>query len=155
MKQDDTRVTDSYEDIINLPHPEPRIHARMPRENRAAQFAPFAALSGYEDAVNETARLTDERIELNEYARDALNDAMRRIQCSLQKGEHPSLEVTYFVPDERKAGGRYETVSGMIRKLDVGIGYLFLMDGQKIRIQDISSADWIKTEKTTDQPAMP
>ena len=86
--------------------------------------------------------------------RDALNNAMRRIQCSLQKGEHPSLEVTYFVPDERKAGGRYETVSGMIRKLDVGIGYLFLMDGQKIRIQDISSVDWIKTEKTTDQSAM-
>ena len=121
----------------------------MPRENRAAQFAPFAALSGYEDAVNETARLTDERIELNEDAKDALNDAMRRIQFSLQKGEHPSLEITYFIPDERKVGGRYETVSGMVRKVDAGIGYLFLMDGQQIRIRDIFSV------KLTDQPTMP
>lgn len=149
MKQDDTRVTDSYEDIINLPHPEPRTHPRMPRENRAAQFAPFAALSGYEDAVNETARLTDERIELNEDAKDALNDAMRRIQFSLQKGEHASLEITYFIPDERKAGGRYETVSGTVRKVDAGIGYLFLMDGQQIRIRDIFSV------KITDQLTMP
>ena len=67
---------------------------------------------------------------------------------SLQKGEHPFLEVTYFVLDERKAGGRYETVSGMIRKLDVGIGYLFLMDGQKIRIQDIFSVKLIDTKES-------
>ena len=147
MKKEYTRITDSYEDIINLPHPEPRTHPRMPRENRAAQFAPFAALSGYEDAVNETARLTDERIELNEDAKDALNDAMRRIQFSLQKGEYPSLEIAYFIPDERKAGGRYETVSGMVRKLDAGIGYLFLMDGQQIRIQDIFSVKLTDTKK--------
>ena len=132
-------MNEKYKDMLWLPHPVSATHPRMSLQDRAAQFSPFAALTGYEDALKETARLTDERIELNEDARDALNDAMRRIQCSLQKGEHPSLEVTYFVPDERKAGGHYETVSGMIRKLDVGIGYLFLMDGQKIRIQDIFS----------------
>lgn len=126
-----------YADIIDLPHPEPQNHPRMPQENRAAQFAPFAALSGYGDAVNETARLTDERMELNEDAKDALNDAMRRIQHCLGTGEHPTAEITYFIPDERKAGGRYETISGIIRKVNTDIGYVILNNGFKIRINDV------------------
>ena len=105
-----------YEDIINLPHHELTTRQRMPRINRAASFAPFAALTGYDDAVRETARLTSERIELDEGTKEVLNDKLR---IALDKAdEQPESSITYFLPDTRKSGGAYVTVKAVIKRID-------------------------------------
>jgi len=88
----------------------------MSRMNRAAQFAPFAALTGYEESIEETARLTDRRIELSEYEIEELNAKLNFIQEHIK--EHPEVTVTYFQPDERKDGGAYITVTGRVRRID-------------------------------------
>lgn len=104
-----------YEDIVNLPRHVSKTHAPMPMIKRAAQFAPFAALTGYDDAIAETARLTDDRVEMDESAVEELD---RRItQAAAGKQE---IIITYFVPDEKKSGGSYQTVSGRIRKIEFG-----------------------------------
>lgn len=105
-----------YADIIDLPHHEPKTRMRMPRSNRAASFSPFAALSGYDDAVKETARLTDTQIEIGEDAKIALNE---RLRIAMEQTEnHPVITVTYFVADSRKAGGAYVKHTGVIKKID-------------------------------------
>lgn len=105
-----------YADIIDLPHHEPKTRMRMPRSNRAASFSPFAALSGYDDAVKETARLTDRQIEIGEDAKIALNDRLRIAMEQIEN--HPVITVTYFVADSRKDGGAYVKHTGVIKKID-------------------------------------
>ena len=105
-----------YDDVINRQHPTSKKHPRMSNMNRAAQFAPFAALTGYEESIAETARLTDRRIELSEYEIEELNAKLNFIQDHIK--EHPKVTVTYFQPDERKEGGAYITVSGKVRRID-------------------------------------
>ena len=105
-----------YEDIIDLPHHVSYRHPRMSRIDRAAQFAPFSALTGYGAAVEETARLTEGLTELDETARALLNEKLRMLADSL--GDEPQISITYFRPDERKAGGAYVTVSGIVKTLD-------------------------------------
>ena len=105
-----------YDDVINRQHPTSKKHPRMSRMNRAAQFAPFAALTGYEESIEETARLTDRRIELSEYEIEELNAKLNFIQEHIK--EHPEVTVTYFQPDERKDGGAYITVTGRVRRID-------------------------------------
>lgn len=105
-----------YEDIIDLPHHVSYRHPRMSRIDRAAQFAPFSALTGYGAAVEETARLTEGLTELDETARALLNEKLRMLADSL--GDEPQISITYFRPDERKAGGAYVTVSGTVKTLD-------------------------------------
>ena len=100
-----------YEDIVNLPHHVSDTHVPMPMIKRAAQFAPFAALTGYEAAVSETARLTDDMIELTDTAMDELDRRMR-------EGMDGRMTITYFVPDERKAGGETVTVTEKVRRID-------------------------------------
>ena len=107
-----------YDDIIDLPHPVSRNHPQMPLIDRAAQFAPFAALTGYDDMVKETARLTDRKVDLSEYEIDILNQRLAEISYALQQGEHPSVTVTFFVPDSLKEGGSYETVTAKVRRVD-------------------------------------
>ena len=92
-----------YADIIDLPHHEPKTRMRMPRSNRAASFSPFAALSGYDDAVKETARLTDRQIEIGEDTKIALNERLRIAMEQIEN--HPVITVTYFMADSRKNGG--------------------------------------------------
>ena len=92
-----------YDDIIHLPHHVSRIHPQMSMEDRAAQFSPFAALTGYDAAIVETARLTAQRVELDEYERQALNKKLQFISEHLN--EHPKVSITCFVPDARKEGG--------------------------------------------------
>ena len=104
-----------YEDIVNLPHHVSKVHSQMDMIKRAAQFAPFSALTGYEDAVEETARLTDERIELDETALEELN---RKMTEAMRNGKE--IQITYFVPDERKAGGSYTTIKSRISKIIMG-----------------------------------
>ena len=125
----------NYEDIINLPHHISKKHRPMPREARAAQFAPFAALTGYESDVNEAARYTGKRRELGEYETERLN---RRIN-EIRDGIHGNTEViiTYFKPDEKKAGGEYLNIGGRVRKIDDYGRTLTLTSGALIPLDDI------------------
>ena len=125
----------SYDDIIDLPHPTAAKHPRMPVADRAAQFSPFAALTGYEAAVQETARLTDERIELNEDELAALDEKLRTVLA--WNGEAPLVSITYFQADGRKAGGSYNTAQGYIRKLDELRRVIVMQDGSKIPVDDV------------------
>lgn len=128
-------MSGNYDDIINLPHPTSKTHPRMSRLDRAAQFSPFAALTGYEGAVKETARLTDQRVELSDDELAALDE---RIRLVLEwEGDPLTVSITWFKPDPRKAGGSYVTTQGRIRKVEELNRTLVLADGSKIPMDDI------------------
>ena len=130
-----TKAKELYADIINLPHHELTTRQRMPRINRAASFEPFAALTGYDDAVRETARLTSERIELDEGTKEVLNDKLR---IALDKAdEQPEISITYFLPDTWKSGGAYVTVKAVIKRIDEYERLVILTDKSTIPIDDI------------------
>ena len=124
-----------YDDIINLPHHVSSAHPHMPMRDRAAQFMPFRALTGYEDAVHETARLTEERVELTEDEKALLDTKLQRLADRLDS--HPQVTLTWFRPDKRKTGGAYVTTTGQIRKIDDFEGVLILLGGERILIEDI------------------
>jgi len=132
-------VSGKYDDILNLPHHVSASRPHMPAADRAAQFAPFAALTGYDAAVRETARQTDARLELDECEKEALNDKLRVIDEHLENA--PEVTVTYFRPDGRKAGGAYVTVSGAVRKIDGYARVVVLADGGRIPIDEIAGID--------------
>lgn len=124
-----------YEDIIALPHHVSASHPQMALADRAAQFSPFAALTGYEDAIDESARLTEEQIELDENAREELDEKLRQIR---ECGEaHPEITVTYFRKDARKDGGAYVTLTGRVKKIDEYARIISFMDGTVVRIENI------------------
>lgn len=104
----------NYEDMIDLPHPTSRNHPRMSLHDRAAQFAPFAALTGHDAAIRETARITDEEQELSEEARANVNEKLYILQ---ETGTGQNVTITYFIPDERKTGGAYVTHTGRVKKI--------------------------------------
>lgn len=124
-----------YDDIINLPRPVSRNHRPMPRESRAAQFAPFAALTGYDDSVKEEARLTGERIELTDEQIDRLN--LKTAFLTERIKERPSIKVTYFLPDEKKDGGRYVSAEGEVSHIEEVEGLLIFSDKRKIPLHEI------------------
>ena len=126
-----------YADIIHLPHHVSQTHPQMPMHDRAAQFAPFAALTGYEAAVGETARLTSERRELDPQEAEELNRRLTELAARLP--DHPEVTVEYFVPDDRKAGGAYVTVTGRVRHISVEEKTLVMEDGAEIPMEDIVS----------------
>lgn len=128
-------MKEDYFDIIDLPHHVSRNHPQMPMEARAAQFAPFAALTGYDAVIHETARLTDKQVELEEYDNDRLNRIFSELMDSLEK--HPMVTVSYFKPDEHKAGGAYMTVSGKLKKIDTYEQIMKMEDGTVIPIGSI------------------
>lgn len=125
----------SYDDIIHLPHHVSTIHPHMPVSDRAAQFSPFAALTGYDAAVKETARLTDERAELDENAKAVLDEKFRMLQEVLSR--HPKITVTYFQQDEKKSGGAYVSVTEHVKKIDIYGQFLLMEDGVKIPLKEI------------------
>ena len=125
-----------YDDILHLSRPVSQSHPPMSRADRAAQFSPFAALTGYEDAVRETARLTQGRLELTDEEKASIDGVLQALSVHLS--EHPFVIVTYFLPDEKKDGGAYVTVSGCLRRIDVLARQLLLLDGTQIPIDDIS-----------------
>ena len=125
-----------YDDIIGLPHHVSRTHKHMPVKDRAAQFSAFAALSGYEDAVNETSRLTEHKHELDETELEELS--LRLNQMLVHADEHPPVSVTYFIADGRKSGGGYKTVTGNLKKADDNEHILVLTDGTCIPFDDIA-----------------
>ena len=124
-----------YDDIINLPHHVSATRPQMSMVNRAAQFSPFAALTGYDAVIKETGRLTDHRIELSEDSRANLDRKQQLLLDSL--ADHPEVSVTYFIPDERKAGGAYVTVTGIVKKLDDFQRIMVLTDGTVIPLDEI------------------
>ena len=129
----------NYEDIINLPHHISSKRPQMSMLDRAAQFSPFAALTGYDDAIHETGRLTDEKIDLSEEEKEALD---RKQQILMERlGDHPSLTVTYFVPDERKAGGSYTSHTGSLKRIDYYERVFVLTDGTKIPLDEIADIE--------------
>ncbi len=124
-----------YNDILHLPHHVSPTRARMSMVERAAQFAPFAALTGYDAAIKETARLTGQRVELTEGAKAELDGKIRILQEHSR--EQPEISVTHFVEDLRKDGGQYAVTHGRLKKLDPCGQFLLLTDGQRIFTQDI------------------
>ena len=130
----------NYNDIINLPHHESKKYKRMPTINRAAQFTPFAALTGYEDAIEETGRLTTERKEIDEYLKAEINDKLSFLAHSLETA--PKVSITYYVPDLRKDGGEYVTRAGKVEKVDSN-KRIVVLNGEEINIADITDIDGI------------
>lgn len=128
-----------YERIMNLPHHTSSTHPRMSEHARAAQFSPFAALTGYDDAIKETARLTQQRIELDELEKEILDKKLRLIEKSLPAT--PEVTITYFKPDARKVGGEYLCVTGTIKKIDHYQRCILMDHQQKIAMQDIVKID--------------
>ena len=127
-----------YDDVINRQHPTSKKHPRMSNMNRAAQFAPFAALTGYEESIEETARLTDRRIELSEYEIEELNAKLNFIQEHIK--ERPEVTITYFQPDERKEGGTYVTVTGKVRRIDEVNRVIIFENGTEIAVEQMTKA---------------
>ena len=127
----------NYEDIINLPHPVSKRHKPMPVEDRAAQFAPFAALTGHQAAIEEAARVTDIRMELDEEMKEQLNVKLQKIVT--EPGQR--IQIVYYVPDGRKSGGSYKTKIGIVKKIDEYQKILVLEDGSKIPLEDISEIE--------------
>ncbi len=130
MKTEDAEK--KYGDIIHLPHHVSSVHPHMPVSDRAAQFAPFAALTGYGEVIKETARQTDERPDLSEDEKQELNYKIQ-LACALP-GEKPEIVLTYFVQDEKKSGGVCHTARGKIRRIDPDAGQIILEDGMRIRL---------------------
>ena len=132
-------MTRTYDDIIHLPHHVSTTHPHMAVSDRAAQFSPFAALTGYDAAIKETARLTDERVAIDEYMKDVLNNKLRIILDRIK--EHPKIAITYFQPDEKKNGGSYVTTSGTVKKINEYERIVVMTDDTEIPIDEISSID--------------
>ena len=128
-----------YDDILHLARSQLKKHRPMPMEDRAAQFLPFAALTGYDAAVSETARLTEDRIELDPQEAERLGERLAVLIKRQQ--EQPELSLLYFVPDTRKAGGAYVTVSGRIKKITDFPRCIYLTDGSRIPIEDIVAVE--------------
>ena len=128
-------MTGPYDDIIHLPRPVSKKHPPMPMSKRAAQFLPFAALTGFEGEIAEAARLTEPVPELGEDALVALDEQLALLRQRLP--EQPEITVTRFVPDEKKTGGHYESQTGRVRRLDEVHRLLILTDGAKIDIDTI------------------
>ena len=132
MKQDDPH---RYDDIIDFPHHRSATRPHMPLIDRAAQFSPFAALTGYEAVITETARLTDRRIELDEDAKAAITQKLQIILAHIS--EQPEITVTWFRPDEKKGGGAYITATGTVWRIDEYEKTILMTDGTRISICDM------------------
>lgn len=131
------KQTDKYDDIIHLSRPESGRYPRMSRLDRAAQFSPFAALTGFDSAIEETGRLTDMRRELDESERQHLDEQMHLVLAALDS--QPKITVSWFCYDERKAGGAYIRTTGHVKKIDTYTGKMLLSDGQSIPLGEIFS----------------
>ena len=128
-----------YNEIMGLPHHVSKTRPQMPMSDRAAQFAPFAALTGYDAAIKKTGRLTVERIELDVEALSALDMKYQLLMEALD--EAPEVTITYFQPDERKAGGKYVSAVGAVKKIDDFERRITMQDGAKIPMDDVLSIE--------------
>lgn len=125
----------NYEDIINLPHHVSKKHPQMSLEARSAQFAPFAALTGFEDIIEETARITDEKLDINEELKVILDNKLKNIINNISN--RPKIICTYFIPDEKKNGGSYKTIQEKVKKIDEIEQKIIFENGTEISIANI------------------
>ena len=132
-------MADNYDDIINMPHHVSSTRPQMSMMDRAAQFSPFAALTGYDGAIKETARLTDEKVELGDEAISVLNMKMQMLVETSE--DKPEVCITYFRPDEKKSGGSYVHATGVVKRIDEIERILVLTDGTKIKMEDIADIE--------------
>ena len=139
---DNILTSENYDDIINLPHHVSKNHKPMPLINRAAQFAPFAALTGYDAAIYEAARLTENRIELTDYLNNQLNDKMNAILQNIDN--KPLVKIVYFKPDEFKSGGKYVKIVGNLKFINEENHTVVLVDGMEIKISEIVDIDQVE-----------
>lgn len=137
-----------YEDMLHLPHHVSARHPPMPLSDRAAQFSPFAALTGYDAAIQETARLTDSFVELDEEQKQRLDKQLQELMAKKEKSPclEPEVIITYFQPDERKNGGAYVSESGRIKKVDGHQHQILLTDGTTIPMEHITSIEEAQTD---------
>lgn len=134
-----TEAEKKYADIINMPHHTSPNRPRMSDIDRAAQFSPFAALTGYDDAVTEAGRLTDQKHNLSEDMKTVLNEKMQMILDYLD--DEPIITITYFVPDKKKSGGAYVSVTGIVKEISEYEHAIILTDKTKIPIEQIRDID--------------
>ncbi len=129
------KIMGAYDDILHLPHHRSEKHPPMAMRERAAQFSSFRALTGYEDAIDETARLTDRRAERSEEERQRLDDILQRLENRLR--EEPTVTVTYFRPDPRKEGGAYLRHTGALHAIDRANRRLVFRDKWAVEMEDV------------------
>jgi hypothetical protein len=122
-----------YDDLLYLPHHQSKKHPQMSLPDRAAQFSSFAALRGHEEAIQEKERYVARKVELSDEEKAVLNEQL----LELQKADHPTVSVTYFIPDDRKSGGIYVTVTGMVQKIETEQKFIMLSDHFAIPLDDI------------------
>lgn len=128
-----------YSDILDMPRPEPRYHQRMPMSERAAQFAPFSALTGYSEVIREMGRITEKKIQLDEREIEAISRKLSVFEADI--GQQPEVKITFFVPDSKKEGGSYQTITGKLRKIDRNRNRLLMENDLKINFEDILRID--------------
>ena len=127
----------AYDDIINYPHHQSKTHSKMSLYDRSAQFAPFAALSGYGEAINETGRYVDQKRELDESEKEEISMILNNINNSIK--DNPKITVIYFVKDKKKNGGSYLSYIGQVKRIDLDNRQVVFLDTKKINIEDITS----------------
>ncbi len=135
------KETHKYDDIINLSRPVSGAHAPMSMEDRAAQFSPFAALTGHSEAILETARLTDKRMDLDQDVIEEINEKLQIIAEDVRLGKTIGASITYFVEDTKKEGGTYVKKDCVVKKMDEFEGMLILEDGERIAVKEICEID--------------
>jgi len=135
MSENQKQFDRNYDDIIHLPHHVSKKHPKMPLEDRAAQFAPFAAVVGHESSVKEAARLTDQKRDLDEAEKTVINEQLQIIQNQIDN--QPEVEITHFEADELKSGGKYIVSKGRVKKIDVYTRSIYLVDESIIEIDDV------------------
>lgn len=128
-----------YEDIINIPRHISKTHPEASMADRSARFSPFAAISGYEDMVREAARVTEERIEITDAVKEQLNEKLNMIAEFLS--DEPEITITHFVPDKKKSGGAYVSITGVVKRIDELKRIVVMKNNKKIKIDDISALD--------------
>lgn len=128
-------MSGKYDDIIDLPHKKSDRRPHMPNLQRAAQFSPFAALTGHSDAIRETARLTEKRIDLDEDSKERLSERLQLLHEE-RDAEH-EVTITYFLADEKKDGGKYVEVTGAVKKIDEYTKTVLMCDGTRIPMDDV------------------
>ena len=132
-------MSSRYDDMIYMQNPTPTCKPRMSLYERAAQFSPFAALTGYDAAIDETGRLTDTKIDISEDMREKLDLKQNFLADIID--EQPEISVTYFIPDKKKSGGAYVTANGRLKQIDEYEQLIILTDGKKIPIQEVYSIE--------------
>ena len=131
-----------YDDIINLPHYELKYHTRMSIDKRAGQFSPFAALTGYDDEINETARLTSNKINIDDDSINKINEELNKINLNIK--DKPMVKICYFVKDSKKDGGKYQEDIITIKSIDFVYKYIKTIDNIKINLDDIIDIEIIR-----------